>query len=174
MAPSPSKALPIIQQYVDKAVAEVEAQHQGRLQCARGCHACCVDGLTVFEVEAQAIRQRHADLLTQGTPHPQGACALLNADGACRIYPDRPYVCRTQGLPLRWLQEDAQGNVEEHRDVCELNLLGEPSLVQIGAAACWPIGPVEQKLRELQESIDGGEARRVALRDLFGTPSTDS
>src|SRR5262245_46152814 len=87
---------------VDARAAALAQRHAGRLRCGRGCSACCVDELTVFEVEAERIRRAHTDLLVSGEPHAAGACAFLDAHGACRIYADRPYVCRTQGLPLRW------------------------------------------------------------------------
>jgi Fe-S-cluster containining protein len=107
-------------------------------------------------VEAAVIRENHGALLEHESPHPPGACAFLDESGACRIYADRPYVCRTQGLPLRWMEDD-----HEARDVCALNLMNR-DLAELPAAACWTIGPVENKLAELQP-----DRRRVALRELF-------
>jgi hypothetical protein len=151
---------------VDRAAGALVARHRGRLRCGLGCHDCCVDGLTVFEVEAERIRAAHAELLRSGKPHPPGACAFLGDAGDCRIHADRPYVCRTQGLPLRWLEATPGGGIVERRDICPLNEAGEPIEV-LGAAECWTIGPVEDRLRRLQEARDGGTGRRVALRELF-------
>jgi uncharacterized protein len=151
---------------VDRAAGALAARHRERLRCGRGCHACCVDGLRVFAVEAERIRRGHPDLLRSGRPHPAGACAFLGDAGECRVYADRPYVCRTQGLPLRWLEEGAGGEIQERRDICPLNEAGEP-LEALAAAECWTLGPVEARLRRLQESQAGGSGRRVALRDLF-------
>lgn len=153
---------------VDVACAPIARRHAARLQCRLGCTACCVDDLTVFEVEADRIRAAHAELLERGTPHPPGACAFLGEDGACRIYASRPYVCRTQGLPLRWLVEDAAGEIVERRSICELNAAGEP-LARLDEEACWLIGPVEDRLARLQAEREGddGVGRRVALRGLF-------
>jgi hypothetical protein len=150
---------------VDRAAAQLAERHRGRLRCGRGCSACCVDGITVFEVEAERIRSAHGELLASGLPHPAGACAFLGDAGECRIYPDRPYVCRTQGLPLRWLEDDAL----ERRDICPLNEAGEP-LEAVAPDACWTLGPVEERLRRLQAAADGGALRRVALRSLFERP----
>ncbi len=158
---------------VDERVAPLVALHATRLHCRRGCAACCVDGLTVFEVEAARIRRHHAALLAQGEPHSAGACAFLDAEGGCRIYPDRPYVCRTQGLPLRWIDEtpsaseDAPGEAIEMRDICPLNEDGGPAVDDLPAEECWTIGPVEERLARLEMTVDGGAGRRVALRDLF-------
>jgi hypothetical protein len=180
---------------VDARAGEIAALHGARLQCKRGCSGCCVDDLTVFAVEAERIRMHHAQLLGVGAPHPEGACAFLDADGACRIYADRPYVCRTQGLPLRWIDTEREA---ELRDVCPLNEPGErgrrqrfsnsarsatrsrppsglgcplnepgdPALEALPEGACFTLGEVEARLAELQREF-GAPGERVALRALF-------
>ncbi|MBI2394805.1 MAG: YkgJ family cysteine cluster protein [Deltaproteobacteria bacterium] len=160
-----SDAVDRLHEAIDEAAASIAARHGPRLRCRRGCSGCCVDDLTVFEVEAAAIVRHHPDVLEQA-PHPAGACAFLDAQGACRVYASRPYVCRTQGLPLRWLEDDGC----ERRDICALNEEGDPPIEALAATACWPIGPVETKLAALQAKVDGGALRRVSLRSLFGTP----
>lgn len=146
---------------VDREASAVATKHGARLRCARGCSACCVDELTVFEVEADAIRRAHGDLLSDGVPHPAGACAFLDDEGACRIYAVRPYVCRTQGLPLRWFGDDG-----EYRDICPLNEPDGPPITALPEEACWTIGPIEGRLSELQRER-GPAGARVPLRDLF-------
>ena len=151
---------------VDRRAAELAAVHGDRLQCKRGCAECCIDGVTVFEVEAERIRAEHPELLARGRPHAPGSCAFLDEEGACRIYASRPYVCRTQGLPLRWFDEDPEsGEISELRDICVLNEEGGDPLPILQESACWTIGPYEDRLREIQEKT--GTARRVALRTLF-------
>ena len=159
-------ALAEVHQDVDAEAGRLAALHAARLRCGRGCWSCCVDGLTVFEVEAENIRRHSAALLQEGTPHAEGACAFLDDTGACRIYAHRPYVCRTQGLPLRWIEETPDDGLVELRDICPLNEEGEP-LESIPANACWTIGPFEKRLARLQARVDGGELRRVPLRALF-------
>jgi Fe-S-cluster containining protein len=154
---------------IDRETAGLAARHRARLHCGRGCNACCVDGLTVFEVEAERIRRAHPELLREGAPHPPGACAFLGDAGECRVYAERPYVCRTQGLPLRWIEEDERGERVERRDICPLNEQGEP-LEALPERACWTLGPYEERLRGIQEAADGGTGRRVALRALFERP----
>jgi Fe-S-cluster containining protein len=140
------------------------------LQCKRGCRACCVDELTVFALEAAQIAEHHAGLLESGEPHAEGACAFLDAAGACRIYEQRPYVCRTQGLPLRWLEE-REDEVVELRDTCELNFVeikgsgNAPPLSALPAEECFTLGPVEQRLRAQAEQA--AATQRVPLRSLF-------
>jgi hypothetical protein len=151
---------------VDHQAGRLAALHASRLACRRGCRQCCADGLTVFEVEAQNIRRRHAALLLDGAPHPEGACAFLDQDGACRIYEHRPHVCRTQGLPLRWIEELPDGSRVEMRDICPLNEQGSP-LEGLPEAECWTLGPTEARLARLQAEACGGALRRVPLRSLF-------
>jgi hypothetical protein len=151
---------------VDQRATELAGRHVERLACRKGCADCCVDELTCFDVEAENIRRGHADLLEHGTPHPPGRCAFLDGEGACRIYESRPYVCRTQGLPLRWLDEDDDGEPVEYRDICPKNE-GGPPLETLAEKDCWTIGPYETGLQRLQSAQDGGVGQRVQLRDLF-------
>lgn len=151
---------------VDRLAVLVRAAVQRRSRCGLGCTGCCEDDLTVFEVEAEPILRFHAQVLAS-EPAPAGGCAFLGPEGACRIYQDRPYVCRTQGLPLRWLDEDEDGTVSEYRDICLLNDDASSPLEALPPEACWTLGPAETRLRELQAARDGGELRRVPLRDLF-------
>ena len=73
---------------VDRRAAALERRHADRLRCGRGCAQCCVDDITVFEVEAARIRDRHAELLADGSPHPAGACAFLERNGYDVTYLD--------------------------------------------------------------------------------------
>jgi len=140
------------------------------LVCRLGCDACCQDDLAVFPIEAEIIRRHCEPLLKFDQPHPPGKCAFLDAGGACRIYPWRPYVCRTQGLPLRWMEN---GEVEE-RGICSLNAeqLASQS-IQLEALPvddCWTIGQFENRLAGLQVRALGTFQEtlpRVKLRDLF-------
>ena len=170
---------------VDAEASRLWALHGERLVCRRGCSMCCVDDITVFAVEAEHIRGHHAQLLGEGTPHEVGMCAFLDAEGACRIYAQRPYVCRSQGARLRWTDRDEEGNIIELRDICPLNEAGEP-IEELPADACWSIGWAEGALAQLQSSIEGRHelafdddeddiaAERVALRDLFEKRAPES
>jgi uncharacterized protein len=145
----------LLHEDVDRRAAALAARFE--LACRRGCSGCCVDGLTVFEVEAERIRRGAADFLAAAQPHPPGRCAFLGSEGECRIYALRPYVCRTQGLPLRWLDEEAE---VEYRDICELN---DVPVETLEPEECWTLGETEERLARMQ-----GDGKRVSLRDLFG------
>lgn len=158
---------------VDELTAPLVAQHREKLACKAGCADCCVDNLTVFRLEAARIEAAHPELLASGEPHPEGACAFLDGEGRCRVYEVRPYVCRTQGLPLRWLAEDEDEEIFESRDVCPKNFVGD-ALEALEADAMWSLGPFEQRLADKQHDL-GPDPRgeRVALRDLFANAERD-
>lgn len=155
---------------IDAKARPLADMHAARLQCRLGCSACCIDDLTVFEVEAERIVADYPDLVRTGTPHEPGACAFLGEAGECRIYEARPQVCRTQGLPLRWLAEDTAGEIVEGRSICELNASGPP-LEGLAEEECWQIGPFEERLIRLQAERDGEGRKRLALRSLFRRPT---
>jgi Fe-S-cluster containining protein len=156
---------------VDRETRALAVVHADRIQCRRGCHACCVDELTVTQIEAERIRRAHSDLLATGTPNPVGACAFLDREGACRVYAERPLVCRSQGLPLQIFFEDEQDEIEERRDICPLNLEGGPPLESLPEEQCWLVGLYELRLATLDERAGGSDEDRVRLRDLFTTRS---
>ncbi len=148
---------------VDRRVQELETIHAERLNCKRGCASCCIDGITVFQIEAENIKLHHAKLLQEEKPHAIGRCAFLDEANACRIYENRPYVCRTQGLPLRWLDEESE---IEYRDICPLNEIGKP-IESLEPEKCLTIGFFESRLATLQSEFSQGKMNRVALRSLF-------
>ncbi len=177
-------ALVELHREIDEAVAQVASRHAGRLRCGRGCAACCLDDLTVRPIEAERIRRRQGRLLREGSPHPPGACAFLDDAGACRIYEDRPSVCRSQGLPLRVLFEDEADEIAERRDICPLNLEGGPPLEALDETDCWLVGPHELRIAALDAAFEAelrpgsdasdsvlgagaDEPARVPLRSLF-------
>lgn len=151
---------------VDELVAPLALVNGARLNCRPGCHDCCADALSVFEIEAAVIERHYTELLATGVANVEGGCAFLDDHGQCRVYAHRPYVCRTQGLPLRWLEQDEHGVASEVRDVCPLNGEG-PALEELSSDACWTLGPIEERLATRQAALDGGIGRRLPLRSLF-------
>lgn len=91
---------------VDAFFARVAVRHGTDMQCATGCSDCCHVRLTVTAVEAAAIRahvttwptEQRRNLAEAG---PTDRCAALDAAGRCKIYPARPLVCRSHGVPIR-------------------------------------------------------------------------
>jgi len=162
---NPSARLTRLYRQIDPRTARLVRVHRTRLRCRQGCPSCCVDGIRVFSVEAEKIRRLCTDVINASRPHPPGACAFLDTTGGCRIYPHRPYICRTQGLPLRWIEERGDDPDVERRDICPLNAPGPP-VEGIPEEHCWSIGPFEERLAELQHAATG-DLRRTELRSLF-------
>jgi hypothetical protein len=96
----------------------VSARRHADLTCHAGCSACCEAWLTVNAIEAAAVREGLAELddasrtrvALRGELQSQreragetaARCAMLEDDGTCAIYAQRPLVCRTQGHALRY------------------------------------------------------------------------
>ncbi|MBM4102826.1 MAG: hypothetical protein FJ263_02085 [Planctomycetes bacterium] len=104
-----------IQQYrelrrqTDKLAAELEKLHADRMVCRKGCCQCCTN-LTVFPVEFFSIVEEMKQAgITKPAFDAAKACGYLDDKGECIIYPYRPIICRTQGLPLAFYDEPQQG-----------------------------------------------------------------
>ena len=123
--------------------------HRSHLSCRKGCSACCTD-ISVLAVEAYAIlrgvgasfapygrgstgSEKTAGLeeTTDSIRQPE-SCVFLDREEACRIYPYRPFICRTHGLPLLYpiLEYDEEGRERKADEpqwqlfYCDLNFQG--------------------------------------------------
>ena len=163
----PHRAAAALQDNATAFFASFQGRHAAMMACRRGCSACCHVSLSIFTVEASlilawarglapadahklaiALAQRETSDRAGKTPPgptPDGELAqpcpfLVNC--ACSIYPARPTLCRTQGLPLVWQDEDlgtggpAVRNPQARLNVCPLH----PGYGQEG----WP--PVAESL----------------------------
>lgn len=82
--------------------------------------------LTVTQVEATAISEGLATLTAQersaitagAEAAAPGTCVALDADGQCRIYRWRPLVCRSQGIPIKTVDDESRLPVVS---ACHLN-----------------------------------------------------
>jgi Fe-S-cluster containining protein len=150
---------------LDFHIHSIEEKNSSRINCKKGCFSCCKDDLEVFGLEAEYIRSTQSGFLKGNSPAPTGACAFLDHEGACRIYDSRPFVCRTHGVPIKYLQEDEEGEFEL-RDICPLNEKGEP-IEELPNEKIFNNTSWEEKLVLLQMMADKGQMHRESLRDLF-------
>ncbi|MCB9737634.1 MAG: YkgJ family cysteine cluster protein [Deltaproteobacteria bacterium] len=189
----PADALAALHAETDARFAESTAAIEAPIGCKPGCAACCVDGLTVWQAEADAIAAfvRRSDAPPLQV-HPEGACAFLGADRQCQVFAARPYVCRSQGAVLRWW-ESGPGDVDdddddwgdlaaalspdaaqappiERRSTCAEHLR-DVDIEALPDAAIFELGPAEDRLVAI--AVDGlrlaggrGLPGRVGLRDL--------
>lgn len=144
--------------------ARVEPKYQQMLACKAGCDMCCHQDLTVFPVEAQRVAdyvatldpdvRKRAWIRAQRGEH----CAFL-LDGLCAVYPVRPTICRTHGLPV-W--------VESHADCCPLNF-PDGSLSEVPKSDLLDVERLNMVLAAVEMArakAEGTGSDRVRLADL--------
>ena len=108
---------------VDAICGSITAVLGSRVTCQAGCSGCCT-AITVFPVEAAAMRERldrlppgrSAEIRRLAAARAGGErCPLLD-DERCCIYDARPVICRTHGLPILFDEGGAR-----RVDCCPLN-----------------------------------------------------
>lgn len=92
---------------IDSFCQAIENRYQASLVCKKGCSDCCRH-ISLFPVEAVALNLALAALSPESREKivhlakesdVDGKCPLLD-HGACLMYPYRPVICRTHGLPI--------------------------------------------------------------------------
>jgi len=125
---------------VDADFAAIQQRQAARMQCRAGCSACCRARLSITRVEEAFLRrglatlseERRAELSARTREKNREMCPALDDDGRCGIYPFRPLICRTYGVPLRH-SRDVELINPPIIDVCDLNFT-ETSLKVLPAA----------------------------------------
>lgn len=121
LSPEIDHAYRLLVAELDEKIAEISRTllQNKQLQCGPGCDGCCMP-FSVLPIEAAMIAEvvitRRVCVESCGE-----GCRLLN-DGLCTIYEMRPVICRTQGLPLAYVDEEA-GTIEV--SACPLNFPDE-------------------------------------------------
>ncbi|HCC55292.1 MAG TPA: hypothetical protein DEQ20_10295 [Desulfobulbaceae bacterium] len=99
--------------YLDAEIARIGGMHAEALSCGPGCASCC-QAFSVLPIEAACLRKAIADLpvvsqrwLGGNLAEDTGRCPLL-IDELCSVYAARPVICRTQGLPLAYVDADRE------------------------------------------------------------------
>ncbi|MEZ4312204.1 MAG: YkgJ family cysteine cluster protein [Polyangiaceae bacterium] len=162
---------------IDAFTARVATRYPGELACTAGCSDCCRLELTVTAVEAYRIASAVASLdpaarevlaarAVDGAP-----CVALGDDDRCAIYEVRPLVCRSHGVPLRFVEPDEPGRRSlPVIDACEKNFTERADLASLDPACVLD----QQTLSATLGAIDAlfaeeaGEPRgvRFSLRDV--------
>ena len=141
---------------VDEMCRRIEESLRPEITCIRGCDGCCRH-LSLFPVEAVALAAALRELPPAEVDRirarargalPDGSCPLLEQH-CCLLYPARPLICRTHGLPLM-----VNRNGERQVDYCPLNFRGLSFLP----------GSAVINLDRLNETL-------VAVNLLFALPS---
>ncbi len=121
-SPLPAPDLSLAAEYrrlvaeIDTAVRQLSlARFADTLHCRPGCSSCCIP-FRVLPLEAAMLREalrNRAEIV----PNTGSSCRLL-VDDRCIVYPHRPIICRTQGLPIGYVDETS-GSIEV--SACPLN-----------------------------------------------------
>jgi Fe-S-cluster containining protein len=109
-------------QYCDALFAATRAAFRLHIRCSRGCATCC-SLETVAPLEAYVMTSYLPSLpphtisvLADKADQSTHQCMFLY-NNECTLYPVRPIICRTHGLPI--IYPDRQGI-----DTCLLNFSG--------------------------------------------------
>lgn len=105
---------------INAIVEKLDDMHQNKMQCKAGCSQCCLN-FDVFPVEFFAIKEKmkadNFQIPANEIHDDEDTCVFLK-NNICQIYPYRPIICRTHGLPLLSMNESAEFWELSH---CELN-----------------------------------------------------
>ncbi len=103
---------------IDKEIKRISSSYDaGFLQCRPGCYECCIN-FSVFPLEAALLHQQ-LEVESTSVKSKEEFCSLLK-DERCSIYDVRPIICRTQGIPLGYVDVES-GMVEV--SACNLNFV---------------------------------------------------
>ena len=112
---------------LDAEIGRVAQLHAATLSCGPGCASCCLS-FSVLPLEAACLRDTIGALppasqarLARNLAAGDKRCHLL-INELCSIYAARPIICRTQGLPLAYVDEERE-TVEV--SACPLNFPAE-------------------------------------------------
>lgn len=164
----PFAELAAVRQKVDAAVQAIEQRRADDFACKKGCAHCCVGGLTALPVEALSIAAFAESHDLEVSQPDDARCVFLDGEGACQVYPVRPLLCRTHGVPLRGAGEAGRKlRVMNDVTVCELNFtLREPKPEDVLDAQRLQalLVVVDQRFRT---AIDWQGEGRLALAELL-------
>ena len=168
--PPPNKTLKaayydLIANIDDLMATLIKERFRQTLNCRPGCAECCTN-FSILPLEAALVKER----LKQFEPvegKEDNNCALL-ADNCCTIYDVRPIICRTQGLPIAYIDE---GSSCIEVSACHLNFPDDHQfeqedllfmdqfnsrLVELNIQYCLAVGLASQQ--------------RIAIADLYKAP----
>ena len=154
---------------IDKIGKSMEKVHGQHLTCKKGCDLCCMS-ISVFPIEFYAIKAEldHSNLQELPLPENDIDCRYL-VDHNCAIYPSRPVICRTHGLPLLYMSFDAD---DYELSCCELNFT-DFDFDDFNEENTFPMDRINSQLyainKEFVATYEGGkyyETDRISLAEL--------
>ena len=112
-----------LQNSLDTRISELETIHTKHLMCKNKCAECCMS-FRILPIEFYAISH---EIQTKSIEFAENIapekCKFL-IQNSCSIYAFRPFICRTQGLPNVYFNEDQEA---WDLSICELNFTNVPN-----------------------------------------------
>ena len=155
---------------IDSLSESLEKQHHQHLSCKKGCDLCCM-AISVFPIEFYAIKAELNVKSLKDLPVPQNDedCRYL-MDHSCVIYPSRPVICRTHGLPLLYMSLEGD---EYELSCCELNFT-EYDFNNFDEENTYPMDRINSRLYQINKDFVAGfedgkytETDRIPLAELI-------
>ena len=89
---------------VDRECFRLEKLYSPWMNCGKGCSSCC-RSLTLLPLEWHSMKEALLSDKGRDLIFSRSGCPFLK-DSLCILYPFRPLICRTHGLPLFYLNDD--------------------------------------------------------------------
>lgn len=101
---------------IDLRIAELEKEHNAHLNCKAGCSMCCRE-YAILPIEFDYIKEQISGetSIVYNDSYGKDECPFL-VNNRCSIYSNRPFICRSHGLPILYMGEEAW-----ELSACELN-----------------------------------------------------
>ncbi|MEB3287072.1 MAG: YkgJ family cysteine cluster protein [Vampirovibrionales bacterium] len=158
---------------LDAMTQEAWERYGSQMACRVGCHQCCRGDFKISLIEANSLKQAFKKLPESKKRHIERQlqdlsperCPLLDSEGACSVYADRPTLCRIFGFPIRLPETESQ---EEHITTCELNF--QDSQQQAFSAKCFDQKAIQDVLEQLSRLFfvaSGNQAPETAYLPRF-------
>jgi len=139
---------------VDKVCQELEKIYREHLVCRPGCSQCCEVERTVCSIEAYVVEKQLSSLsarkikrLRKLHKDDDETCPMLLRN-RCVIYPVRPIVCRTHGLPIFYREAE-----REFVDYCRLNFTQLPENYEFEEKCILDMNPFNVELIQLDKKF---------------------
>ncbi len=112
---------------IEQTCSRLENFYKEHIVCQPGCSDCCKVDRSVLSIEAYFIRQQLKEFSAARIRKMRSRykkndqyCPMLWHD-LCAIYPVRPIICRTHGLPIQYVEAEIA-----FVDYCRLNFTQLP------------------------------------------------
>lgn len=148
--------------------SKVQKHYPKELQCRKGCCDCCeLESVSALEASIiwDYLNRQSFTLEEPSSIADKDQCPLLS-NGLCAIYPVRPLICRSHGLPIRSI------NLTDNAiDCCPLNF-PEGALQNIDPAFMLDVDMITDNLMRLNMAFcmllgdNALSSERFSLKDI--------